>query len=57
MELQLVEVLLYYIGFGFPRDNKLQFRSRVYNYTYHIHKLLDSYPLLERGEVSLEGHL
>jgi hypothetical protein len=40
----------------FRGTRKLQFRSRVYHYTYHIHKLLDSYPLLE-GEVSLEGHL
>jgi hypothetical protein len=50
-------VLLYYIGFGFSRVNKIQFRSRVYDFTYHIHKLLGSHPLLERGEVGFEGYL
>jgi hypothetical protein len=53
----VVEVLLYYIGFGFSRVNKIQFRSRVYDFTYHIHKLLGSHPLLERGEVGFEGYL
>jgi hypothetical protein len=46
-----------YIGFVLSRDNKPQFRSRVYNFTYYLHKLLDSRPLLKRGGVGFEGHL